>query len=167
MLAQIESGTSLLRQLQTVVVPARTTPFVVRDTFKKGAEVNLSQVWDDFKKHFFGKIEKPAPVISLCKYQLLHLAADKPIIEELGGEDKVETTLSSAYALMKRQPRGEAGVLQTNGYANIFYVKDEMQTLCAVRIGWAVDGWVVDSIPVADPLAWNGQHAIFCPADEE
>jgi hypothetical protein len=36
------------------------------------------------------------------------------------------------------------------------------EVLCALRIGW-----VVDAIPVADPLAWNGKHEIFCPVPEE
>jgi hypothetical protein len=66
-------------------------------------------------------------------------------------------------ALLQRQPKGEAGFFQTNGYANIFYVRDNKGVLCAIRIGWASDGWVVDATSVEDPLAWNGKHEIFCP----
>jgi hypothetical protein len=31
------------------------------------------------------------------------------------------------------------------------------------RIGWTENGWAVGSIPLADRLAWNGKHEIFCP----
>jgi hypothetical protein len=77
--------------------------------------------------------------------------------------NSAETTLSAAFELVSRQAGGEAGILQTNGYANIFYVRDEQNELCAGRIGWDDEGWVVDAISVKDPLAWNGKHEIFCP----
>jgi hypothetical protein len=101
--------------------------------------------------------------VRIRKYKLLAFAPDGPIIVELGGETKVETTLALAFALLQRQGVGEDGFLQTNGFANIFYVWDLKNVLCAIRIGWAHAGWVVDAIPVEDPLAWNGKHEIFCP----
>jgi hypothetical protein len=66
-------------------------------------------------------------------------------------------------ALVQSQANGGAGFLQTNGFANIFYARDKSRVLCAIRISWAPDGWLIDVIPVEDPLAWNGQHLIFCP----
>jgi len=158
--------TTLTQPVEDTLVPATTEPFSVRYQFKAGAGVKFATIWDDFRAHFFGKVEAPRPAVKLRKYKLLAFAPDGPIIEELGGETGVESTLSTAFALLRRQPGGQPGFLQTNGYANIFYVRDDQGVLCAIRIGWAEDGWVVDAIPAADPLAWNGKHEIFCPVPD-
>jgi hypothetical protein len=161
--AQPDPKTALLQPAETAAVPAGTAPAVIRDYFKKNTSVRLSTIFSEFKNRFFDKTEKPATEVTYRKYKLLHISADGPIIAELGGEAKVEGSFAAAFALLQRQPRGEAGFLQTNGYANIFYVRDKNKALCAVRIGWSDDGWVVDAISVQDPLAWNGKHEIFCP----
>jgi hypothetical protein len=161
--SQLDLKTALLEPLATAVVPANTAPVVIRNCFTKNSAVILSTVFDEFKKRFFDKTEQPAGEATYRKYKLLRIAADGPIIAELGGESKAEGTFTSAFALLQRQPRGETGFLQTNGYANIFYIRDIKGVLCAIRIGWASDGWVVDAISVEDPLAWNGKHEIFCP----
>jgi hypothetical protein len=162
--APVPAGTILLQAQEEAPVPARPAPFVIRDRFKSGADVRFSTVWAEFKSRFFRQTEAPAPAMTMRKYKLLAFAPDGPIIAELGGEARVETRLGAAFTLLQRQGGGEPGFLQTNGFANIFYVRDERGVLCAIRIGWADAGWVVDAIPVADPLAWNGQHLIFCPA---
>ncbi len=153
----------LLEPGETAVVPAVLTPVVVRDLFNKNSGVKFAAVWSEFKTRFFDKTENPAPEVTYRKYKLLRISPDGPILASLGGETIVAGTVSGAFALLKRQGTGGAGFLQTNGYANIFYVKDINGVLCAVRIGWAEDGWVIDAISVQDPLAWNGKHEIFCP----
>src|SRR3984957_12620253 len=163
MTCQLDSTTALLQHVETAVVLASGAPAIIRDYFKKNPGVRFSTVWAEFKKRFFEKSENAAAEVTYCKYKLLQLSADGPIVAELGGETKAEATFTAAFALLKRQPRGETGFLQTNGYANIFYIRDKNGTLCAVRIGWADDGWVIDAISVQDPLAWNGKHEIFCP----
>jgi len=160
---QIEPKKVLLEPLETAVVPACPTPVVIRDYFKQNNRVMFSTVFSEFKNRFSDKTEKPAAAATYRKYRLLQISPDGPIIAELGGEGKVEGSFGAAFALLQRQPKGEAGFLQTNGFANIFYAKDKTGVLCAVRIGWSSDGWVVDAISVQDPLAWNGKHEIFCP----
>jgi hypothetical protein len=160
----VDLKAGLLELVATSVVPGCTAPLVIRDCIKNNTAVKFSTIWAEFKDRFFDKTENPTPELTYRKYKLLHISADGPILVELGGEAKAEGTFSAAYALLKVQARGQPGFLQTNGYANIFYVKDKKGVLCAVRIGWADDGWVIDAIPVQDPLAWNGQHEIFCPA---
>jgi hypothetical protein len=155
--------TVILQPLDSVLLPATTEPFVVRDHFKKPKDVKFSTVWNEFKKRFFEKIENPRGETTYRKYKLLKITADGPIIAELGGASKVEGTISAVFALLQRQGNGGPGFLQTNGYANIFYVRDMKDALCAVRTGWTEDGWVIDAISVEDPLAWNGKHEIFCP----
>jgi hypothetical protein len=160
---QPNAKTGLLEPLETAVVPAGTAAAVIRDYFKKNTRVRFSTVFSEFKNRFSDKTEQPQAEVTYRKYKLLQISADGPIIAELGGESKVEGSFGAAFALLQRQPNGEAGFLQTNGYANIFYAKDKAGALCAIRIGWASDGWVVDAISVQDPLAWNGKHEIFCP----
>jgi hypothetical protein len=160
---QPTTKTTLLEAIATATIPATREAFVVRDRFEKPAGIRFATVWSEFKKRFYGKTEDPRPETVLRKYKLLAVAPDAPIIAELGGESKAEGSISAAYSLMLRQGLGEEGILQINGYANIFYVRDLKSNLCAVRIGWDGQGWVVDAISVDDPLAWNGKHEIFCP----
>jgi hypothetical protein len=160
---QPEKKTPILEAAGTATLPERPEPFVVRDRFERAPGVVFATIWSEFKARFYGRTEAPAGEIKIQKYKLLSISPDGPIIAELGGESKAETTAAAAFSLLRLQGKGQAGILQTNGYANIFYVKDLKDVLCAVRIGWDGDGWVVDAIPVKDPLAWNGKHEIFCP----
>jgi hypothetical protein len=163
---QNDVKSSLLQPLDTSVVSATTTPFTIRDYFKRIPGVKFSTIWDEFKRRFFDKTESPNAEVTYQKYKLLHVSADGPIIAALGGESKAAGTVNAAMTLLKRQSNGGPGFLQTNGYANIFYARDKKDALCAIRIGWAQDGWVIDAISVQDPLAWNGKHEIFCPISD-
>jgi hypothetical protein len=163
MAEQPQNATPLLEPVDTATIPGSAEPFDVRDRFEKPAGVRFSTIWVEFKKRFYGKTEPAFAQASLRKYRLLRIAPDGPIIAELGGETRVETAVAAAYALIRRQAKGEPGILQTNGFANIFYVRDLKGILCAIRIGWDGEGWVIDAISVEDPLAWNGKHEIFCP----
>jgi hypothetical protein len=163
MTEQIELATALLAPLGSAFVPADTAPVIIRDCFKKTTGVRISTIFAEFKNRFFDKTESPTAEVAYGKYKLLSISPDGPIIAELGGASKVEGTFTAALALLQGQPKGEAGFLQTNGYANIFYAKDKKGELCAIRIGWTNDGWVVDAMSVTDPQAWHGEHLIFCP----
>jgi len=154
----------LLEPVEAAIVPATAEPFNVKERFDRPIGIKFATVWTEFKKHFYGTVEGPIAETRLQKYKLLRISPDGPIIAELGGAEKVEGSLAALYFLIRRQGRGEAGILQTNGYANIFYVRDVKGVLCAVRLGWDGEGWVIDAISVEDPLAWNGKHEIFAPA---
>jgi hypothetical protein len=158
-----DSSKPLLQPCETVVVPATTTPLGIRDYFKETPTIKFTSVFGEFKARFFSKTENPIPQMTYRKYKLQRIAADAAIIAELGGEAKAEGTVTGALALLERQGKGQPGALQTNGYANIFYARDKKGELCAIRLGWTEEGWVLDAISTADPLAWNGQHEIFCP----
>jgi len=163
MIDQLDRRTALLEPLETALVPASTEPILIRNYFKQNTVVQFSTVFAEFKNRFFDKTEGSSAELAYRKYKLLCTSADAPIIAELGGAGKVEGTFAAAFAFLQRQPKGQAGFLQTGGYANIFYVRDKKGELCALRVGWAGDGWVVDAILVSDPLAWHGEHLIFCP----
>ena len=161
---QPEPAARLLEAVGAATVAARAEPFAVRERFEAPSGIRFATIWTGFKRQFYGKVEAPAPEIRLRKYKLLRIAPDAPIIAELGGAAAVEAPVAAAHALMRLQGAGADGILQVNGYANIFYSRDLKGALCAVRIGWDGEGWVIDAIPVDDPLAWNGKHEIFAPA---
>jgi len=158
-----ETKPDLLLPLETAILPAVAGTVKVRDYFKGKTTAKIATLFSEFKSRFFDKEEGPVAETIYQKYRLLHISPDRPIIDALGGEGKVTSSACAAIALLERQPDGGPGFLQTNGFANIFYAKDKKGALCAIRLGWASDGWVVDAIAVEDPLAWNGKHEIFCP----
>jgi hypothetical protein len=166
MTGQSDVKTALLESLETAVAPATTKPGFIRDHFKKNTGVRISTIFVEFEDRLFDKFEVMTADVTYRGFKLLCKSADGPIIAELGGEGEVEGTFAAAFALLQLQPKGERGFLQTNGYANIFYVRDRAGEVCAVRIGWASDGWVLDAISVADPLDWHGEHLIFCPISD-
>ncbi|MEK7195270.1 MAG: hypothetical protein AAB655_01085, partial [Patescibacteria group bacterium] len=130
----------LLTPVGTVTVAATTTSFVAKDRFvvntKQNAPVKIAYLWDDFRAWFTDKVEQPFEGSTLKYGKLSRSSVDGSIIAELGGEEKAETTLAEIFSLMAAQmaaqPSGESGPLLTNGYANIFYVRDAKGVLRAV-----------------------------------
>ena len=155
----------LLIPVGTTIVAATTTSFVVRDRFvqntKKNAPVKISFVSDYFKDCFYDKTEEAFGGSTLNYGKLSRSSVDGPIIAELGGEAKAETTVAEVYALMEAQKNGENGSLLTNGYANIFYVRDAKGVLRSVDVYWIDDGWFVNADDVADPDAWRVGGQVF------
>lgn len=145
---------------------------------EKNALVRISYIWENFKKWFLppsvseaavsggGPYREPgvpgsATEVAL-RYQTLNKrSVDGPIINQLGGEEKAETTLAEIAALMALQPSSDPGVLFTNGYANIFYVRDVSGVLRAVRVDGDVDGWSVHAHSVEDPGEWDAGRQVF------
>jgi len=138
--------------------------FVVADNFTlSNAAVKFSYIGDNFKLWFYSKTEEvkdlvvPHPHHDLCKAASL----DCEIIDDLGGKAKVEVTMSGIYELLKIQPNGEAGVLLTNGYANIFYVLDVNRVLRAVYVNRLDGGWDVRAHSVGFPSRWCADLRVF------
>jgi hypothetical protein len=133
---------SILDFLSTVTLPATTGKFIAKDKFAVGSN-GISFLGDNFNSWFLagkGKIEDPIVETTLRCHKLRNASLDTPIIAKLGGEAKAETTLTGIFALMERQNNGEE-VLLTNGYANIFYVKDVKGVLRAVHVDRYDVGW--------------------------
>jgi hypothetical protein len=151
----------LLELLDTVTVPATTERFVARDHFTGKAPVKISYLGDNFTEWFLNKTEEPFAGSVLAYHRLLKGSVDGPIIAELGGEQEAETTLAEMFALMEKQANGESGALLTNGYANIFYIRDVNGRLRTVRCDWIVDGWGVGAYSVEDPRGWGGGRQVF------
>jgi len=158
----------LLELVSTVVVSATTSKFVAKDKFvvntKRNAPVKISAVWDNFTSWFLsgdGKTEDPISEQTLHYHKLRKSSVDSPIITELGGEEKSETTLTEMFSLMEKQKNGEDGVLLNNGYANIFYIRDQNGVLRAVRVRWRDDGWYVFALSVVISDGWSDGYRVF------
>ena len=156
----------LLRLLGTVEVPATAAQFVARDHFKVDtsdtAAVKVSYLGDNLKAWFADKVEGTRSGVSSLRYHTLTKdTLDAPIIAGLGGEAKAETTIGEVWSLMERQPNGKRGKLLTNGYANIFYVRDANGVLCAVNVYWYDDGWRVLADSVERPYRWLAGLRVF------
>ena len=157
----------LLELVGTTKIPATAGRFVVSEKFvrdtSQNAPVKIGFIGSNFSKWFFGKVEEPQEETELRYQKLRKSSRDIPIINELGGEEKAETSLTEIYAIMDRQKSGEKGVLLTDGHANIFYARDINGILRAVDVFW--DDWRglwhVRADGVGSPDGWSGGSRVF------
>lgn len=162
-LLDVKSGKSLLlKLLGTVAVPA-IEEFTVGERFvvdtSEKTTVKISRIWDNFRKWFLDTRVPSTEATTLYKYRLQQDSLDSMILDYLGGEEKAEITLAHVFALMRQQPNGENGELLTNGYANIFYVRDITGVVRAVYVRWHDYGWDVSALEVSFPYGWfEGSH---------
>lgn len=150
--------------LRPVVTPKPTEPcpFKADEAFfsKTSGVKMVPHHGTDFTSWFTGKVEEDVPTGDLVSFTLTQSAYDNEIIADLGGEEKVETTLGEIWWLMQRQANGEDGALLTNGYANIFYVRDNTGMLRAVGVYWGDDGWDAHAY-VLDGYRWRDGRQVF------
>jgi len=155
----------ILDMVGIVKTTTTTEKFFAKDKFRKDSkEVKFYGIWDNFQEWFLGedgKVEEPIEEQELRYGNLIIGSVDGPIIEELGGEVKAETTLSELYELLKKQANGKEGDLLTNGYVNIFYIKDKCGDLRAVSAYCYDDGWDVYAYSVEDPHEWGAGNRVF------
>ena len=151
-----------------VVVSGTAGKFVAKEKFaidtSRKASVKISYLGDNFRSWFLtglGKIEDVQATPELTSFVLETSMLDKDIIAKIGDETKAETSLTEVYDLMTKQPNGEDGTLLNNGWANIFYIKDQNGVLRAVRVRWRGDGWYVDALSVESPGAWDDGLQVF------
>lgn len=169
--AEIKSLQSkLLVLVGTVTVAATTAPFLADDHFPRetflsdnarNTDVKISTLGDAFKAWFLGKAEKSFGGSTLRYGKLSRSSTDDLILSELGGEEKAETTLTELYAIMRAQRNDERGPLLTDGYANIFYIRDALGLLRTVSTHWTGDGWAVLALSLTDPLLWGNHNRVF------
>lgn len=155
----------ILKLLGTLSLPAIHGKFVARHRFvidtKENAKVKFSYFGPNFVNWFMDKSEDSIGATKLCGYKLLEDSVDAPIVAELGGEGKVETTLQELYSALKKQRKGEKGDLLADGWWNIFYVRDAKGTLRAVYVRWDGVGWRVFAHEVSNPVTWGAGSHVF------
>ena len=166
---EAEQSQSLLLQLVgTVFVPACTEQFVAKTKFvvntRRRAPVKISYLGDNFSTWFLvgeGKMENPRAEQTLHYCKLQKSSVDTPIIAELGGEERAETTLAELFSLMEKQKGGGKGPLLTNDWANIFYIRDRAGVLRTVFVRWYDGGWFVLARSAEHPRTWLGGRQVF------
>ncbi len=156
----------LLESYSKVIIPATTEKFVVKEKFivniARKDSVKISFIGNNFSKWFLGKIEESVTETAVCYAKLTKFSVDGSILIELG--NSAEMAISQIYWLILQQPKGpkgENGALLTNGYSNIFYVRDVRNVLCDVHVRWYAYGWRVSAYPVVLPHAWGNGDRIF------
>ena len=150
---------SLLEEVGIVNLPS-TGKFLASDHFTTNSkEVKIAWIGENFQNNFLGKVEDPQGKTTLRISKFKKNSLDQPILDELGS--KAETTLANIWELLKKQPNGQSGKLLTNGYVNIFYVRDAKGVLWAVGVHWSSGGWHVFACSVGHPHEWRGGHQVF------
>lgn len=161
----VEVSKKLLEFIGNVTVSATKKKFVAKKKFvvdtSNKAKVKISYLGDNFKEWFLSKAEEPIEKTELRYGRLKERSVDEPIITEIGGEEKAETSLTEVFSLMEMQKNGEDDVLLNNGYANIFYVRDRALVLRTVGVSWYRDGWDVDADTVEGPGRWSVGYQVF------
>ena len=144
---------------------ATTNKFIAKDNFvvnsKDSAIVKISHINKEFKDWFINKIEDPFIGSIICGRDLTKKSVDDLILSELGGQGNAESTLTEIYAMMKNQAKGNAGILLTNGYDNIFYARDINNALRAVDVYWSGVDWYVGAYSLGYPLKWAAGYRVF------
>lgn len=148
---------NLLKRIATVTAGSAQR-FVAAEHLK---EANVGWTGDNFKRLFLNKVEENVPEINLAVSRLERASLDTPILAELG--DNAEVSLVYLFGLLKKQANGEDGILLTNGYANIFYTRDDEGVLWAVGAGWrsCYRCWRVEARSVGDPCRWGDGCQVF------
>lgn len=149
------SAPKLLSPFTYVKVPS-VTRFAAADHFKHGEVVEGVQCYlgDNFREHFGTKVEENVDGCDIRVHTLLQDSRDLPIRAEIG-EEREETKLAHLWSMLKLQSKGEQGALLTNGYANIFYIRDTENVLWAVNASWYGGGWCLDASSVERPYRWH------------
>ena len=155
----------ILNWLGTTTTSATTEKFVAKEKFRMDSkEVKFQGFYGSFEENFLSgnsKIEEPLSEQELRYGNLTKNSVDGPIIDELGGKVKAETTLTELHDLLKKQGNGEEGDLLTNRYANIFYIRGTFGVLRAVLVSWYNDGWYVNAYSVESSVDWLAGFRVF------
>jgi len=134
---------------KTIDLEASAGNFAVKDRFVLNLErrdrLLIAYMVGHFDEWFNGKVEGPVAASTLRYFELQRDASDQAILDGLGGESQVETTMTEVYALMDRQRSGQGGILAINGWGNIFYIRDERNVLRVVYVHWCDDAWGVEA----------------------
>lgn len=158
----MKASDTILELISSVVVPATTDNFVAKDNFvvneSSGAPVKFGSFSCEFYDRFLGNsiydynnqglIERPTGKKILYYSKLLKESSYTSIIEKLDGfnnEKNILTTLFGVFYLMKKQGKGENGVLLNNGDNNIFFVLGRACVTMIVRVAFIpkYDKWSV------------------------
>lgn len=155
--AEASVQVQLLRKVASVVVSG-PKKFVVKNALK---DANVGWTGDNFKKFFLGNVEEDVADATVAIHRLEQSSLDAPIMAQLA--DRTEINLAHLLELLKKQSKGEDGVLLTNGSANVAYIKGSDDNVWAVSAYWDSGSrdWGLGVGSVEDPFRWNAGSQIL------
>lgn len=159
--------TPILDTLITLSVPETNEQFVARMKFVVDPPSNGMSFNEEFIEWFLsgdGKVEDPIGGQTLCCAQLLDTVFfAQPIINELGGEKKAETTLTELFYLIERQKNGQLCMLNANGKANRFFIRDCNKILRDIDMAWSsvYVRWCLRAQPIEDKDTRSAGDKVF------
>jgi len=139
--------------------------FNPHEFYKKRKDVINLYVWDSFTKRILAnaKAISDCPGASFTSQDLKQNVYDSEIIEDLGIKaGELNETLCHIASLIQKQPKGEAGELLNNGYANLFYVNVKSSVFVvdvywrSAYAQWDVLGWTLGEI-----CYWSTGNRVF------
>ncbi|MFH0891209.1 MAG: hypothetical protein V1867_00345 [Candidatus Falkowbacteria bacterium] len=145
---------SILETVGRLMIAPSPNSFVARHNFI------VTYQSEDFKREFFSKIEEPFGGSELRYGRLREPSKSFQIIDELGGEDKAETTLTELWGALKKQPDGKQSGPLVNGCANIFFIRNSLGVMRAVGAYWNGNSWVYYARPL-DHGFWVENALVF------
>lgn len=156
----------ILNSVGIVALDVTTDGFVAREKFvintSMTALVKIGFIGNNFTNWFLsgrGTREVPKGFTTL-KYSILTKdSVFDPILAELG--ENAETTLTEVIQLMELQGHGNNGVLLIDGFANIFYVRDQEGALRSVVVIWNDVSWRVSAFETTNPREWHADNQVF------
>lgn len=163
---QVAAPSIFLPQIRTLIVSNAVNPFVAKNHFVEGTPKKGRPKFyldSQFEEEFLGITVAPRDGYVLSARTLKKSANDTTILKELGDPDgnKVSTDLYGLYIAISLQANGEEGFLKTDGYANIFYMRNQDGVLRAVFVRWGGDGWSVFVCSVSLPGGWfDGRQVV-------
>ena len=164
--------TILMRKTDTVTqIAAVTESFDPKTMFATGEHDGI-KFWhgDNFSKYMF----KPATTVNdvaaqnFTSYENKRQSYDKDIRAEIGEQVITPEQLWATWKdLIFKQPKGQAGILKTNGYANVWYVKCYDGIVRAVFCRWNADNgkWYLSCSTLED-VCWSGKLQFFVSDDD-
>ena len=146
----------------TSAIPHRET-FIAREHFTEditsSAAVRISWLGATFARRFMAKVEDDLSGASLQAWVLTAASSDKELLAKQ--DQSHESRLVDVWCLLKQQPDGSSGPLQTNSKPNVFYVRDMAGELGAVDVLWGGVGWEIGASPVGDKPRWAAGTRVF------
>ncbi|MFA5994731.1 MAG: hypothetical protein WC823_07280 [Parcubacteria group bacterium] len=157
----------LLEPLGSIAIPAMTDKFMIRKHFiideSEKARVRIARFGFNFKEHFLWSedgADPMRPAATMYCHQVKKPVQSNAIIRNLGADHQMETTLDMMFALMEKQANKENSMLLLNGYANIFFVRDDNRRVLWTVFGSWKNGWYIDA-KLSGVDKWHEGHRVF------
>lgn len=142
---------------------------VVDFQFDCGFQVAISHVGRNFSTWFLPWLsEERLETFSQNRFLLSGVlrfgVTGGAILTRLGGELRAESLLSDLFCLLWLQNTGKVNHLMDNGFANLFFIRDNGGSLRIVNLyrhytgGWAISAEALNSL-----RRWEGSDLVFYP----